>query len=196
MKNEKLLIHLGLGGHTSQILRLVDLLSSISANPLNSPSRPQNPLPSSFSSLSSQNQPSLLSAPYQYEYLLGHDDQTSAQKIKIPGRLHRIKNPRLMKDRSLIKVFFNMFPATLQLFKLLLKARPQAVISAGPSQAIPLFWLAKLLRIKTIFIESWVRVHHKSQTGKLVYPVTDLFLVQWPAMKKVYSKAVYAGRLS
>lgn len=158
----KLLIHLGMGGHTSQILRLIDLLGP----------------------------------DYKYEYLIGHDDQTSAKKIKFPGKIYKIKNPRLMKDKSLLKVFFNMFPATIQAFKILKKSKPKAVISAGPSQAIPLFWLAKLMKIKTIFIESWVRVHHKSQTGKLVYLVSDLFFVQWPTMKKNYPKAIYAGRLS
>jgi UDP-N-acetylglucosamine:LPS N-acetylglucosamine transferase len=159
---QKLLIHLGMGGHTSQILRLTNLLGPN----------------------------------YGYEYLIGHDDQTSSQKIKFPGKIHRIKNPRLMKDKSLLKVFFNMFPTTIQAFKILRKSKPKAIISAGPSQTIPLFWLAKLLRIKTIFIESWVRVHHKSQTGKLVYPITDLFFVQWKSMKKAYPKAIYAGRLS
>ena len=159
---QTILIHLGMGGHTSQILRLLDLIGPN----------------------------------YNYEYILGHDDQTSAKKVRFRGPIHQIKNPRLMKDKSLIKVFFNMFPTTIQAYKILRKVRPKAIISAGPSMAIPLFWLAKMMRIKTIFIESWVRVHHKSQTGKLVYPVSDIFFVQWESMKKVYPKAVYAGRLS
>ncbi|MEW5897160.1 MAG: PssD/Cps14F family polysaccharide biosynthesis glycosyltransferase [Nanoarchaeota archaeon] len=158
----KLLIHLGLGGHTSQILRLVDLLGPN----------------------------------YKYEYIIGNDDQTSAKKIKFPGKIYKIKNPRLMKDKSLLKVSLNMVPTTIRALKILRKSKPAAIISAGPSSAIPLFWLAKLMGIKTIFIESWVRVHHKSQTGKLVYSVSDLFFVQWKSMKKVYPKAIYAGRLS
>ena len=159
---KKVLITLGMGGHTSQILRLVNLMG-------------QN---------------------YNYEYIIGHDDRTSGGKIKFPGTIYTMINPRLMKDKSLITVFFNMFPATIRAWKILRKSKPKVIISAGPSMTIPLFWIAKLLGIKTIFIESWVRVHHKSQTGKLVYPVSDLFLVQWPTMKKVYPKAVYAGRLS
>lgn len=162
----KLLIHLGMGGHTSQILRLVDMLGS-------------------------NNQKD-----YKYEYLIGHDDQISAKKIKFSGKIYRSKNPRLMKDKSLLKVSLNMIPTTIQALKILRRSRPYAVVSAGPSSAIPLFWLAKLMGIKTIFVESWVRVHHQSQTGKLVYPVSDLFFVQWKSMKKVYPKAVYAGRLS
>jgi len=159
---KKILIVLGMGGHTSQILRLVDLMGP----------------------------------DYNYEYIVGHDDQTSAKKVTFLGKIHQMKNPRLMKDKSLIKVFFNMFPTTIDAFRILRKSKPYAIISAGPSLTIPLFWLAKLFGIKTVFVESWVRVHHKSQTGKLVYPVSDLFLVQWATMKKVYPKVVYAGRLS
>ena len=159
---KKILIALGMGGHTSQTLRLVDSLGP----------------------------------KYEYEYLIGHDDKTSVKKIKFPGKIHVMKNPRLMKDKSLLKVFFNMIPTTIQAFKILKKSKPSALISAGPSMAIPLFWMAKILGVKTIFIESWVRVHYGSQTGKFVYPVADLFLVQWPTMKKWYPKAVYAGRVS
>ena len=158
----KILVHLGMGGHTSQILRLVELLGPA----------------------------------YDYEYLLGDDDQTSEAKIRFKGKIYRVKNPRLMEDSSIFKVTLKMVPATLGLIKTLIKSRPKALVSAGPSLAIPLFWLAKVMGIKTIFVESWVRVHHKSQTGKLVYPVSSLFLVQWESMKKVYPKAVYAGRLS
>ena len=158
----KVLIQLGMGGHTSQILRLVDLLGD----------------------------------KYSYEYIIGHDDQTSSKKIRFSGKIYVMRNPRLMNDKSLVKVFLNMFPTTIQSFKILFKSRPNIIISSGPSMAIPLFWLSKLMRIKNIFIESWVRVHHKSQTGKLVYPVTDMFFVQWESLKKVYPKAIYAGRLS
>ena len=158
----KTLVVLGMGGHTSQILRLLDLLGPH----------------------------------YEYEYIIGHDDQTSVNKVKFQGKIHTMKNPRQMDEESLMKVFFNMFPATLNAFKILRQSKPKVILSAGPSLTIPLFWLSKMMGIKTIFIESWVRVHHKSQTGKFVYPVSDLFIVQWESMKKTYPKAVFAGRLS
>ena len=159
---QKVLVILGMGGHTSQILRLVSLLGD----------------------------------EYHYEYVIGHDDQTSVKKIVYKGRVRKMKNPRLMEEKSIMKVFFNMFPATIDAWNILRKAKPHVIMSAGPSLTIPLFWIAKLFGIKTIFVESWVRVHHKSQTGKLVYLVSDLFIVQWESMKKAYQKAVFAGRLS
>ncbi|MBS3169549.1 UDP-N-acetylglucosamine--LPS N-acetylglucosamine transferase [Candidatus Woesearchaeota archaeon] len=162
MPKKKMLVVLGMGGHTSQILHLIEALGDA----------------------------------YEYKYILGHDDHTSAVKIKHEGKILTMRNPRLMTDRRLLKVVFNMVPATFQAFSILRKTKPDAILSAGPALAIPLFWLAKARGIRTIFIESWVRVHHKSLTGKLVYPVSDLFFVQWKSMKNIYPKAVYAGRLS
>ena len=159
---KKILIHLGMGGHTSQVLQLISSMGD----------------------------------KYAYSYLLGDDDKTSEKKIIFPGKIHRVKNPRLMSDRSLLIVLLKMIPASFQLFHVLRRVKPYAVISSGPSLAIPLFWLAKLLGIKTIFIESWVRVHHGSQAGRFCSSAADLFFVQWPSLKNVYPKAVYVGRLS
>mgnify|MGYP000573957893 FL=1 len=32
-------------------------------------------------------------------------------------------------------------------------------------------------------------------TGKMVYPVTDRFIVQWEEMKQVYKKAINLGSI-
>lgn len=82
----------------------------------------------------------------------------------------------------------------LKTFKILSKEKPDIIISTGSEIAIPAFIIAKLLGIKTIFIESWCRVKTKSGTGKLVYPLSDLFLVQWPELLELYGKkAKYVG---
>ncbi len=161
-KKIKVLVVLGMGGHSSQILRLVSSLGD----------------------------------KYDYSYVIGHDDKTSEAKIKFVGPVHTVRNPRLMIDKSIFKVFFNMFPSTVDVFKLLFKVKPDVIISSGPSLSIHMFWLAKLFGIRTVFLESWVRVKSGSATGKLVYPVSDLFLVQWEEMVKVYPKAKFCGRLS
>jgi beta-1,4-N-acetylglucosaminyltransferase len=81
-------------------------------------------------------------------------------------------------------------------FKILLKEKPRLIISTGSEIAIPAFYLAKLLRIKTVFIESWTRVERPTGTGKIVYPVSDLFLVQWDSLLKKYGrKARYKGAI-
>jgi beta-1,4-N-acetylglucosaminyltransferase len=55
--------------------------------------------------------------------------------------------------------------------------------------------MAKLLRVKVIFIETGSRIHALSTTGKIVYRFADLFLVQWPELLRACPKAIYAGRL-
>ena len=67
-------------------------------------------------------------------------------------------------------------------------------MSTGSEIAIPAFYIAKLMGIQTIFIESWSRAATRSGTGKIVYPVSDIFLVQWPDLLLLYgSKAKYVG---
>ena len=46
-----------------------------------------------------------------------------------------------------------------------------------------------------IFVESFCRVQHLSLTGKLLYPIADKFLVQWPGLTAKYHRAEYVGTL-
>ena len=79
--------------------------------------------------------------------------------------------------------------------RILLKERPQVVISTGGGEiAIPFCYIGKLLGAKVIFIETLARVTTRSAAGKLIYPLADLFLVQWETLLKKYGKkAQYWG---
>ncbi len=89
-----------------------------------------------------------------------------------------------------------MARALLSTFRILLREKPKLIVSTGSEIAIPAFYLAKILRIKTIFIESWTRVDRPTGTGKIVYPVSDLFLVQWERLLSKYGKkARYEGAI-
>ena len=80
---------------------------------------------------------------------------------------------------------------------ILIAERPAVLISTGAEIAIPFFYLAKcLFGSKLIYIESCAQVSNPSLTGRIVYPITDLFLVQWPQLLHKYGgKARYAGNL-
>jgi len=87
-----------------------------------------------------------------------------------------------------------MLKSFFKIGKILFKEKPDVIISTGSEIAIPAFMIAKMTGIRTIFIESWCRVRTKSGTGKIVYPLSDLFLVQWPELLEVYGKkAKYSG---
>jgi beta-1,4-N-acetylglucosaminyltransferase len=91
---------------------------------------------------------------------------------------------------------FRLLRSMPAVWHILCRERPDALVSTGSEIAIPFFVLAKLLRIKTVFVESWCRVHTPSKTGRVLYPLADSFLVQWPQLLAVYgTKARYAGGL-
>lgn len=84
--------------------------------------------------------------------------------------------------------------AAFSFLKIFLEERPSVVISTGSEIAIPAFYVARLLRIPTIYIESWCCVNETTGAGRLVYPVSDVFLVQWPSLAEKYGpKADYKG---
>ena len=78
-------------------------------------------------------------------------------------------------------------------FKIYLKEKPDVVITTGALAAYPICLISKLFRKKIIYIESFARVNSKSLTGKLIYPISDLFLVQWEEMLQFSPKAKYVG---
>lgn len=94
-------------------------------------------------------------------------------------------------NRSLKALIINSFRAV----KILIKERPNLIISSGAAVAVPFFWIGKLFGAKTIYIEVFDRIDKPTISGKLCYPVADKFIVQWPEMKKVYPKAINLGSI-
>jgi UDP-N-acetylglucosamine:LPS N-acetylglucosamine transferase len=92
---------------------------------------------------------------------------------------------------------WRMSRATLWAFRILRRERPDVIVSLGAEIAVPFLYLGRLLRIKTLFIESWCRVENLSLTGKLVYPIVDAFWVQWPQLLPACGpKAEYHGAVT
>lgn len=94
-------------------------------------------------------------------------------------------------NRSLKALIIN----TRLAFKVLKKERPDLIISSGAAVAVPFFYIGKLYGAKTIYIEVFDRIDHSTMTGKMVYPVTDKFIVQWEEMTDVYPKAIHLGSI-
>lgn len=92
-------------------------------------------------------------------------------------------------NRNLINLFRNSFLA----WKILRREKPDVIISSGAGVAVPFFYFGKLFGAKTVYIEVFDRIDKATLTGKLVYPVTDKFIVQWQEMKKVYPKSINLG---
>jgi len=91
--------------------------------------------------------------------------------------------------------FLNLFKNSYLALKILIKEKPTIIISTGGPICIPFFYIGKLLGIKSIYIESLTRIHSLSLTGKIVYPVANIFLVQWETLLSKYKKAKYKGQI-
>lgn len=95
-------------------------------------------------------------------------------------------------ERNLILFLYNCL---LDLF-ILLKERPKIIISTGASFCIPAFFYAKLLGVKTIYVETFARIEKPSLTGRIMYKLRpNLFFVQWEHHRKWFPKAIYKGGL-
>lgn len=76
---------------------------------------------------------------------------------------------------------------------LFIKIRPKVIVSTGAHTAVPMCYIGKLFGRKIVYIETYANLHTKSLSGKLVYPIANLFIVQWESMLELYPKAEYWG---
>jgi hypothetical protein len=79
--------------------------------------------------------------------------------------------------------------------RVLSRYRPQLVVSNGAGVAAPFFMVAKLLRIPTVYVEVVDRIDSPTLTGRLCYPLADLFLLQWEEQRRFYPRGIVVGRL-
>jgi UDP-N-acetylglucosamine:LPS N-acetylglucosamine transferase len=82
----------------------------------------------------------------------------------------------------------NLIKNTFLAIKILFKEKPDLIVSTGAAPAIPFFYLGKLFGAKVIYIEVYDRIEKPTITGKVVYPISDLFVLQWEEQKKFYPK--------
>ncbi len=159
----KIMAVLGEGGHTTELLKLIELMGN----------------------------------DYTYHYLMSRHDEVSELKIKWAGQTYRaIKPYRKWHHRSpKIIPFLRIWVTIIQQLYIMLKVRPDAVLSTGASIAIPAAIWGRMLGAKVIHIETAARVYDLSKTGRIMYHIADLFFVQWDSLLAKYPKATFAGRI-
>lgn len=89
-------------------------------------------------------------------------------------------------------VFIGVFFKSLYIF---FKVRPQVIVSTGAGCVIPMFFVGKLFGKRMIFIETFSRTDSKTITGKICYPLADVFIVQWEELLNLYPKAKFFGSI-
>ena len=94
------------------------------------------------------------------------------------------------REQSFLLHFLLLFRESWRVFK---SERPDCIITTGALAAYPISLIGKLRGCKLIYIESFARVNSASLTGRLMYPIADLFIVQWEEGLRFFPKAVYGG---
>ena len=173
----KLLAVLGSGGHTTEMLTLL--------NPLIASAR------FSTSMIVAENDATSVA---RIPSILKTDAPYSIRTIP------RIRNV----GESLLVALFRVPLAFFSALVLLLKSKPDLIIANGPGTCIPIIFAAFILEVlgvhssRTMFVESFCRVKTLSITGRIVYAFTDRFILQWPPtaeIRRQYPRAKYLGVL-
>jgi UDP-N-acetylglucosamine:LPS N-acetylglucosamine transferase len=93
--------------------------------------------------------------------------------------------------RNVVNLLRNLWLA----WRLLRSYRPDVVVSTGAAVAFPFFVVARILRIKTVYVEVYDRIDLPTLTGRLCHPLSDLFLLQWDEQKRFYPRGQLIGTL-
>lgn len=67
----------------------------------------------------------------------------------------------------------------LQVCLIVLRVRPDVVITTGAAPGVAALRMGKLLGAKTVWLDSIANVEHISMSGEKVGPFVDLWLTQW-----------------
>ncbi|EHH50089.1 hypothetical protein EGM_00857 [Macaca fascicularis] len=177
-----ILVVAGSGGHTTEILRLLGSLSNAYS--------PRH-------------------------YVIADTDEMSANKInsfeldradRDPSNMytkyyiHRIPRSREVRQSWPSTVFTTLHSMWLS-FPLIHQVKPDLVLCNGPGTCVPICVSALLLgilgikKVIIVYVESICRVETLSLSGKILFHLSDYFIVQWPALKEKYPQSVYLGRI-
>ena len=113
----------------------------------------------------------------------GQAEDSNLKKIYTLPQINR-------HEKNFLWHFIKLFKSASKVIKV---EKPDFIITTGALIAFPFCVFAKIRGIKVIYIESFARVNNRSLTGRLVYQLADLFLVQWEPLLKLYPKAKYVG---
>ncbi|MCI5778636.1 MAG: UDP-N-acetylglucosamine transferase subunit ALG14 [Lentisphaeria bacterium] len=109
------------------------------------------------------------------------------------ARLSEISHKSYSLKRSRSQILHMLF-STLMALYIILKERPQWVITTGAEIGTAAVIAGKILFRKTIFVETASRYRTKTVAARICYPLVDKFYVQQKEALDIYGgKAEYIG---
>ena len=122
----------------------------------------------------------------------------------LPKSSHFTHHTILRSRRVGQSYFSSIFTTLLSLVQavwVVLLIRPRMILTNGPGTAVPVcyvawgFGLLLGLRTSCVYVESVCRVQTLSWSGRLMYLIATTFIVQWESLKKQYPRAHFHGLL-
>jgi beta-1,4-N-acetylglucosaminyltransferase len=165
----------GSGGHTTEMLRLIQHLDTSKYMPMT--------FVVAFSDKTSEDK-----------------IRTSTCPCAVNATWLRIPRSREVKQSWFTSVFTTAY-ATLHSFVMICRIQPEVILCNGPGTCVPLCMSAFVLRLLgvyqpvLIFAESFCRVKTLSFSGKILYYFVDRFIVQWSQLVDKYPRAEYFGKM-
>ena len=104
------------------------------------------------------------------------------------GRVHVVGECNRAHLLGVLRVLFRCL-------RIVLRERPDVVISTGAAPACIYCLLAKLLGAKIVWVDSITNVERISLSGRIIRPIADMFLVQWPDLVEKYRGVQYVSAI-
>ena len=125
-----------------------------------------------------------------YDYLLVTEKDKSTISLKDK---YNVKYLVYGTRKKLFSYFFKFIFNFIKSFIIFIKFKPNVVITTGAHTFVPMLFIAKLFKKKSIYIETMANRKTKTMTGKIVEKWVTYFVVQWEDMKNLYEDSVYGG---
>lgn len=129
---------------------------------------------------------------YNYNIITEKDNFTLSLQNEYKDKIYYLPYGTRSKFFSYIFKYLSICLKSLYLY---FKLKPKYIITTGTHTAVPICYIGKLFGTKVIFIETFANMNSKTLTGKLIYPISNLFIVQWESMLKLYPKAKFGGSI-
>lgn len=178
VRGSNIMIFLGSGGHTGEMMKL---LSHMEVSELRR----------TFV-ISSNDTTSILKCK-EFEDLIQSEFPANFLTVH---RARSVGEPMLLSIKNTVMSFVDTLKQLSTLPQL-----PSVLLLNGPGTSVPLaymifmFKVLGLTRTRIIYIESLARVNDLSVSGKMLLPIADRMIVQWPSVASKYKRAEYYGIL-
>lgn len=173
-KGTNLMVLLGSGGHTGEILRLLKDLDLAKYETRTWVHYPEDKIS--------------IQRAIEFDKL-----KNGAPKTCLSEEIIRARSV----GQGWISTIFSSLESVKSCFSIVLSNPPDVLVCNGPGTSVILCGVVFFLRYfglnhtRIIYIESLARVSTLSLSGKLLLPISDRFLVQWPAVASKYRRAEY-----